>query len=66
MAWGGFTPRPVERSKAGWDPIKDIARFNCRCGKWIVLPKSFTEDRKLTCECGCEHYWKDGEVKTDG
>jgi len=63
MVQGGFTPRPKTAPK--WDPIKDIARYNCPCGRWIMLAPSRTEDRKLKCTCGRLHYWKDGEVKTD-
>ena len=70
MVWGGFTPRPKDKPKTGWDPITDIARFNCECGKWIVLPPGFTGENPFTCEglhesCGHVYFWKDGEVKTD-
>jgi len=55
------------------DPIRDIARYNCACGKWIVLPKSFTKEKPFVCTgpchsgpnviCGNRHLWDDGTVR---
>jgi len=52
-----------------FDPVRDIMRGNCPCGKWLVVPRGFTEDRPLVCggpchsgkECGRLYFWRHGE-----
>lgn len=55
---------------ANWDPIVDIYRGNCVCGKWLVIPKTFTISRPLICGgsrdggekwCGREWFWVDSK-----
>ena len=55
------------------DPIRDIARYNCVCGKWIVLLKSQTERKPFVCHgpcgsspdviCGNKHFWDGDKVR---
>ena len=33
------------------DAVCSIRRFNCVCGKWIILPPGKT----VTCSCGLVH-----------
>lgn len=68
---GGFTPR--DPNTDGFDPIRDIARGNCYCGKWLVIPKTFTREKPLECHgpCGkegtCDRnwFWEDDKLLTD-
>lgn len=47
------------------DPIRDIWRGNCVCGKWIILVKTYTEKKPFVCggpchaniACGRRWYW---------
>ena len=54
--------------KTSFDPVTDIARGNCPCGKWFVIPRGKTVVCKGPChsgkECGRVYYWKDGKIET--
>jgi dCMP deaminase len=64
---GGFTPH----SPSFFDPIRDIARGNCFCGKWLVIPQGFTKTKPLVCggtcgsgdSCGRQWFWEDDDVR---
>lgn len=71
----GFTSRMIaevsHEEAAKWDPIRDVYRGNCLCGKWLVIPSGFTRERPLICggpcgqgiECGRAWFWEGGIVK---
>lgn len=40
--------------------IGQIRRFNCDCGKWIIMPPSIHHDDPLQYECGAM-YWIDND-----
>ena len=51
------------------DQILLAWRGNCSCGKWLVVLRTYTEDKPLRCEgpcgsttgCGALWYWE-GDV----
>jgi dCMP deaminase len=74
---GGFTVRQIAGTSyeeaAKWDPVRDVYRGNCVCGKWLVIPKGFTESNPLICggpcgsqkKCGRRYYWKESRLQID-
>ena len=37
-------------------------RGNCHCGKWLVVLRSFSRDRPLTCGCGVKWFIAEDEA----
>lgn len=42
--------------------ILAMPRFTCQCGRWIMLPDTFTREKPLKCGCGLQYFHEGGNV----
>jgi hypothetical protein len=52
--------------------IPQMGRYSCKCGKWIMLPPTYTKENPLICEgitieakCGIKHYWENQKIEKE-